>query len=141
MRYLIMVRASGFTEAGVGASGEYAAKMLAYRQELEQAGVLLAAEELRPSSAGLRVAYPSGGGAPEIWPGPFPTDGGLIAGFTLIDADTEEEALHWALRMPVPDGRGSHGIELRRLEEQAEHRRDPRKAAMEAELKDYLQLR
>lgn len=140
MRYLLMMRATGFTEAGMNPGGTYKEAVRAYRQSLAKAGVLLAAEELRPSSAGIRVVYLSGGDAPEVRPGPFPIEQGLIAGITLIDVDTEEEALNWALRMPIPSGQGSCGIELRRLEDRAVHPRDPRQTAMEAELKDYLQL-
>ncbi|TCM91063.1 hypothetical protein EV294_109140 [Paenibacillus sp. BK033] len=140
MRYLMMVKASGFTEAGIGASRDYAAKMRLYRHDLKQAGVLIAHEELQPSSAGLRVDFPAGGGEAEVWPGPFSIDRGLIAEFTLIEVDTEEEALQWALRMPVPTGQGAYGIELRRLEDRLEQTRDPRQAAMELDLKSYLQL-
>ncbi|WP_201007763.1 YciI family protein [Paenibacillus glycanilyticus] len=140
MRYLMMVKASGFTEAGIGTSREYAAKMRLYRHELKQAGVFLAHEELQPSSAGLRVDYPTGGGEAEVWPGPFSIDQGLLAEFILMDVDTEEEALQWALRMPVPAGQGAYGIELRRLEDRLEQPRDARQAAMELELKNYLQL-
>ncbi|GLX68679.1 YciI family protein [Paenibacillus glycanilyticus] len=138
MRYLIMVRATGFSEAGVAASGDYEAAKKAYRQALEQAGVLLVTEELRPSSAGIRVTYPPDGGAPEACPGPFSIDQGLLAGFTLIDVDTEEEALNWALRLPVPADRGSFGLELRRLEEKTRRFQDPSQSAMELELKKYL---
>ncbi|ACT04132.1 YciI family protein [Paenibacillus sp. JDR-2] len=140
MRYLMMVKASGFTEAGIGTGRDYAAKLLSYRNDLKQAGVLLAYEELQPSSAGLRVDYPTGGGEAEVWPGPFSIDQGLIAGFTLIDVDTEEEALQWALRMPVPAGQGAYGIELRRLEDRLVQSHNPRQAAMELDLKNYLQL-
>lgn len=140
MRYLLMVKATGFTEAGVQTGEDYKEAVTAYRKSLAKAGALLAAEELSPSSSGMRVAYLSGGAAPEIWPGPFPIEQGLIAGFTLIDVNTEEEALQWALRMPIPTGQGSYGIELRRLEDPAILPRDPRQSAMEAELKNGLQL-
>lgn len=140
MRYLMMVKASGLTEAGIGTSREYAAKMRSYRHDLKQAGVLLAHEELQPSSAGLRVGYPTGGGEAEVCPGPFSIDQGLLAGFLLMDVDTEEEALQWALRMPVPAGQEAYEIELRKLEDRLEQPRDPRQAAMELELKNYLRM-
>ena len=140
MRYLLLVQATGFTETGMNPGEDYKEAVKAYRQSLAEAGVLLAAEELRPSAAGMRIAYLPGRAAPEVWPGPFPIEQGLIAEFALIDVDTEEEALNWALRMPVPSGQGICGIELRRLEDKTEHSHHSRQTATEAGLKDFLQL-
>jgi len=72
--------------------------------------------------------------------GPFPADQELIAEYTLIDVGTEKEALNWALRMPVPAGRGECKIELRRLEENSDSLREPRLQAMEADLQDHLDI-
>jgi hypothetical protein len=114
---MLIVKATGYSEAGVDHSREHDAAMIAYKKSLAEAGVLLAAEELQPSSTGIRISYPSHGGEPEVQAGPFPANQELIAKFTLIEARTEDEALHWALRMPVPTGRGGCEIELRRLED------------------------
>ncbi|WP_239617730.1 YciI family protein [Cohnella mopanensis] len=117
MRYMLMVKATGYSEARVNHSREYNEAMIAYKKTLAKAGALLATEELQPSSAGIRISYPAYGENPEILAGPFPVDQKLVAEYTLIDAKTEEDALNWALQMPVPAGRGEFEIELRRLEE------------------------
>ncbi|MGO4108507.1 YciI family protein [Paenibacillus sp. YAF4_2] len=141
MRYILMVKANGYTEARVKPSEEHNAAVLAYQHSLAEAGVLLAAEELRPSSAGFRITYAKGSEKPEVLAGPFPIDPALVAEFTLINVDTEEEALDWAMRMPIPAERGtSYAIELRRLEDKKENSRDPKLLTLEAELKDYLRL-
>ncbi|MBP1989867.1 YciI family protein [Paenibacillus eucommiae] len=140
MRFMLIVKASGFSEAGVNHSGEHIDSMMAYKKSLAKAGVLLASEELQPSSTGIRISYPSHGGEPEVQAGPFTLDHELIAEFTLIDVETEDEALNWALRMPIPAGRGECEIELRRLGENSDCQREPRIQAMEADLQDQLNM-
>ncbi|TNJ62439.1 YciI family protein [Paenibacillus hemerocallicola] len=115
MRFMLIVKATGYSEAGVNHSREHNDARIAYKQSLAKAGVLLAAEELQPSSTGIRISYPSHGGEPEVQAGPFPANQEIIAEFTLIEARTEDEALNWALRLPAPAGRGGCEIELRRL--------------------------
>lgn len=140
MRFMMIVKATGYSEAGINRSREHSDAMIAYKRSLAQAGVLLAAEELQPSSAGIRISYPSHGGEPAVQAGPFPADQELIAEYTLIDVGTENEALNWALRMPVSAGRGECKIELRRLEEYSDSLREPRLQAMEADLQDHLDI-
>lgn len=141
MRYMLLVKANGYTEARVKLSAEHNAAVLAYQNTLAEAGVLVAAEELQPSSAGIRITYAKGSEEPEVVAGPFPLDPALVAEFTLINVDTEEEALNWAMRMPIPAECGtSYAIELRRLEEKKENASDPKLLTLEAELKDYLRL-
>ncbi|MCZ8518941.1 MULTISPECIES: YciI family protein [Paenibacillus] len=144
MRYMLMVKGTGYSEAGVQHGREYDAAVAAYWQSLAQAGVLLAAEELLPSSAGIRIRVRPYDGEPEVQAGPFPADAGLLAGFALIDVMTEDEALQWALRMPIPAGMGRGGaewrIELRRLAEPTDAWRDPRIEALEADLQDQLHM-
>jgi hypothetical protein len=122
---MLMVKATGYSEARVGHSREYNDALIAYKKTLAKAGALLAADELQPSSAGIRISYPSYGEEPEILAGPFPVDQELIAEYTLIEARTEEDALKWALQMPVPADRGEFKIELRRLEENLDDLRAP----------------
>lgn len=139
MRFMIMVKATGYSEAGVKQSREHNDAMTAYKKSLARAGALLAAEELEPSSSGIRISYPMHGGEAEVQAGPFPADQALIAEYTLIDAKSEEEALDWALRMPVPAGRECE-VELRRLEENPDALREPRIKALEADLQDQLDM-
>lgn len=140
MRFMLMIKATGYSEAGVDPGREYTEARLVYRQALAQAGVLLAAEELRPSSSGVRITYSSQGGEPSVLAGPFPSDTTLIAEYALIEVQSEDEALSWVLHMPVPAGLGEYEIELRRLEEPADARREPRIRAMEADLQDQLDM-
>ncbi|WP_246120365.1 YciI family protein [Cohnella terricola] len=117
---MLIVKATGFTEAGVKTSLEYDEALSTYKQSLSRAGMLLAEEKLQPSFSGFSISYPSHGEAPEIRSGPFSLERDIIAGFSLIDARSEEEALEWALRMPVPEGRGKFELEIRRFEEHPE---------------------
>jgi hypothetical protein len=137
---MLMVKATGYSEAGVSHDREYKEDMSAYKKSLAKAGVLLAAEELQPSSTGLRISYSSRGREPQVLAGPFPIDQELIAEYVLIDARTEDEALEWAFRMPVPTSRGECQIEVRRLEENSGSMRNPRIQAMEADLMDQLDM-
>ncbi|RKP58090.1 YciI family protein [Cohnella endophytica] len=115
MRYLLMVKAGKHAEAGVMPSRELVDAMSEYNERLAQAGVLLAAEGLQPSASGIRIAYPMPGDHPVVTVGPFLEDKKLVAGYTLIDVGSEEEAVEWALRMPDPSGYGEGEIELRQL--------------------------
>lgn len=138
MRYMLIVKATGYTEAGITNGRKHSEAMAAYKEALAGAGALLASEQLQPSFSGMRILYPANGERPEIVFGPFPVDQQLIGGYMLIDAATEEEAIQWALRMPVPEGRGAHEIELRKLEESPDRVRDPRALAMETDLKEQI---
>ncbi|NOU67722.1 YciI family protein [Paenibacillus sp. LMG 31461] len=136
MRYILMVKATGFSEARVKQSQTYIDQMKAYKKSLAMAGVLLAEEELQPSWAGIRICYPSQGGEPELLVGPFPIHQELLAEYTLIDVSSEEDALHWALQMPIPADRGKYELELRKLEERSSFIREPSRQVMEADLQD-----
>jgi len=120
MRYLITVKATPDTEAGVfppeGVKQRLFADMARFHEELHKAGALLDASSLKPSSAGWRIQY---SGAQRVVPGgPFAETKELIAGYTLIQAKTREEALEWSRRFPNPAGEGSTAqIEVRELYE------------------------
>ncbi|MCD9025723.1 YciI family protein [Cohnella silvisoli] len=140
MRFMMIVKATRHSEAGIKPTRELVDAMKAYNEELAKAGVLLAAEGLQPSSGGLRISYPIPGGMPNVTAGPFEEANELIAGFTLIDVKSEEEAYEWAIRMPDPHGFGEGEIELRQVFEAAELIRDPRILAMEADLRDQIDM-
>jgi hypothetical protein len=140
MRFILIVKATGYSEAGVKHSREHNNAIIAYKRSLAKIGALLAADELQPSSSGIRISYPLDGGEPEVKVGPFPVDRELITAYTLIDASTEDEAADWARRMPVPRGCGAFEIEMRKLEENPDPIRDPRTLAMEADLEDQINM-
>lgn len=139
MRFMLIVKATGFLEAGVNHSQEHVDAMMAYKKSLARVGALLATEELQPSSSGIRICYSIHGGEPEIQAGPFPADQELVAEYMLIDVRTENDALKWALRMPVPADRMSM-IEIRRLEENSDTLPEPGIHAMEADLQEHLHM-
>lgn len=114
MRYMIIVKASKDSEAGVMPEEKRMAEMAAYHEELAKAGVLLDASGLKASSHGWRVKY--SGGKRAVVDGPFTEAKELIAGYTLIQVKSREEAMEWARRFPNPAGEGKDGeIEMRPL--------------------------
>lgn len=114
MRYMIIVRATPESEAGVMPRDEDIARMGAYHEELARAGVLLDGAGLKGSSHGWRVRYR--GNSRSIVDGPFTESKELIAGYTLIQVKSREEALEWARRYPNPVAEGADAeIEVREL--------------------------
>jgi hypothetical protein len=114
MRFMIIVKANKDTEAGVMPEEKLMADMAAYHEELARAGVLLDATGLQPSSKGARIRY--AGGKRTVIDGPFAETKELIAGYTLIQVKSREEAMEWARRFPAPFGEGKDGeIEIRQL--------------------------
>ena len=113
MRFMIIRKADRNTEAAVMPSQELLAAMGAYMQELEKAGVLLGGEGLHPSSRGTRIRF--SGGKPTVKDGPFTETKELIAGYTLIQARSREEAVEWARRWPALDGDGNVELEVRQV--------------------------
>ena len=102
MRFMMIVKASKESEAGVLPSEKELADMAKYNEELLKAGVMLAGEGLQASSKGARVRY--SGAKRTVIDGPFAEAKELIAGFWLIQAKSKDEALEWARRVPFDDG-------------------------------------
>src|ERR671938_959108 len=102
MRFIVMVKATKDSEAGVLPSAELLTEMGKYNEELVKAGVLLAAEGLHPSSKGARVKF--SGSKRTVIDGPFTEAKELIAGFWLWQCRSKEEAIEWAKRCPNPTG-------------------------------------
>jgi hypothetical protein len=100
MRFMMIVKATKDSEAGVMPSNELIAAMTKYNEELVKSGVLLDGSGLHPSSKGFRVRYSSG--KPTIIDGPFAETRELIAGYWLIQVKSREEAIQWAKRIPAP---------------------------------------
>jgi hypothetical protein len=114
MRFMIMVKATADSEAGAMPSEGLMAEMAAYHQELQQAGVLLDGSGLHPSRKGWRITYQ--GATRTVTDGPFTETKELIAGYTLIQVPSREEALAWTKRYPNPAGDGKEAeIEVRQL--------------------------
>jgi len=102
MRFLVMVKATEESEAGVLPSEELLTEMGNYNDELVKAGLLLAAEGLHPSSKGARVQF--SGNKRTVIDGPFAETKELIAGFWVIQVKSKEEAIEWVKRVPNPTG-------------------------------------
>ena len=114
MLFMLIVKASKNSEAGNLPELELRDAMTKYNEELVKAGVRVMAKGLHPSSNGLRISYPRGE-EPVVTHGPFTESNDLIAGFILIDVESREEAIEWAMRMPDPQGHGEGQIELRQV--------------------------
>lgn len=140
MRFVLFVKANKHFEAGVKPNRRLIDEMNAYHASLVRAGVFLTTEGLQPSSSGVRISYPIPGGKPEVSIGPFEEGNKPIAGFTLIETESEEEAIEWALRMPDPHSYGDGEIELRQLIDTAESVREANFRSLEADLWDQLDM-
>ena len=125
MRYMIIVRATPMSEAGIiPEDPELLAAMATYHEELVKAGVLLAGEGLHPSSKGARVRF--SGDQRTVIDGPFAETKELIAGYTVIQVRSPEEAMEWSRRFPRPFPAGVDcEIEVRRLYELEDFGTDP----------------
>ncbi len=138
MRFMMIVKASKESEAGVLPSEQELNAMGNYNEELVKAGVMLAGEGLHSSSKGARIKFSSF--KPTVVDGPFAEAKELIAGFWLIQVKSREEALEWAKRVPFKDGE----IELRQVHEAADFAAvDPTGEirAKEQQLRDTLRAR
>lgn len=122
MRFMIQVRATATSERGEPPGPEFLPvfeAMGVFHEELARAGVLLDAAGLRPSRDGWRQRYGADGQVERI-DGPFAETKELIAGYTLIQVRSVEEALAWASRFPRPFPGQACEVEVRRLYEDAD---------------------
>ena len=117
MRFMVMVKASKDSEAGIMPSKELLTEMGKYNEELVKAGVMLAGEGLQPSSKGARVKF--SGKKRTVIDGPFAETKELIAGFWLIQVKSKAEAIEWVKRCPNPL-EGEAEIEIRQVFEAAD---------------------
>jgi hypothetical protein len=109
MRFMMIVKATKESEAGVLPSEEVLAEMTKYNEELVKAGALLDLSGLQPSSKGARVKF--SGAKRTVTDGPFAETKELIAGFWLIQVKSKNEAIEWAKRVPFQEGE----IEVRQV--------------------------
>src|SRR6202163_689372 len=113
MRFMVMVKATQASEAGVLPDEKLLAEMGKFNEELVKAGVLLAAEGLQPSSKGARVRF--SGAKRTVIDGPFSETKELIAGFWLFQVKSREEAIEWVKRCPNPMPGTESEIEIRQI--------------------------
>lgn len=111
MRFMLILKSTADSEAGKPPSDETIAAMVQYNQQQAEAGVLLDAAGLYPSSTGARVRL---GAETTVVDGPFAESKELIAGYWLIDVKSLEEAVEWAKRAPRTPGQETE-IEVRRF--------------------------
>ncbi len=114
MRFMIIVKATKDSEAGVMPTDALISEMADYHQQLTDAGVLLDASGLQPSAKGWRIDY--AGKESTFVEGPFTETKELVAGYTIIQVNSRQEAIAWTKRFPNPSIDGKEGeIEVRQL--------------------------
>ncbi|HJR01342.1 MAG TPA: YciI family protein [Methylomirabilota bacterium] len=139
MRFMMLVKASKESEAGMLPSKELIAAMGDFNEEMAKAGVLIAGEGLQPSSKGARITY--SGAKRSVTDGPFAETKELLAGFWMIDVKSKADAIAWASRVPFADG---EVVEVRQVFETSDFPTEvmpPEEAAREERLREELQRR
>ena len=114
MKFLVIVKASEESEAGAIPSTEALTAMGKFNEELSRAGIMLAAEGVRPSSKGARVKFE--GNKRTVIDGPFAETKELVAGFWIWQLKSMDEAIEWAKRIPNPTG-DMGVVEIRQIQE------------------------
>jgi hypothetical protein len=137
MRFMMLVKASQDSEAGVMPSQDLLAAMGEFNETMAKAGVMLSGEGLHPSSKGARVTYT--GRQRLVTDGPFAETNELLAGFWMIEVKSRAEALEWASRVPFANG---EVVEIRQVFEASDFPADvlpPEAAAREEALRAELE--
>ncbi len=112
MRFMVIVKATKDSEAGVLPTEKLLTDMGKYNEELTKAGIMLAGDGLQPSSKGARVRF--SGSKRTVVDGPFAETKELVAGFWIWKVKSKEEAIEWVKRCPNPMP-GDSEIEIRQL--------------------------
>jgi hypothetical protein len=138
MRFMVIVKATKDSEAGVMPSTELLEAMGKYNEELVKAGVMLAGEGLQPSSKGARVRF--SGKNRTVIDGPFAETKELIAGFWILQCRSKEECIEWVKRCPNPMP-GDSEIEIRQVFESEDFGAEftPELRAQEDRLRDEME--
>ena len=113
MKFMVIVKASAASEAGIMPSEKLFTDMGNFNEELVKAGVMLAGEGLMPSARGARIRF--NGNQRTVIDGPFAETKELVAGFWLIEVGSKEEAIEWFKRCPNPHEDGESEIEIRQI--------------------------
>ena len=119
MRFMVLVKATKDSEAGVMPSEEMLSAMAKFNEQMVKAGVMLDANGLQPSSKGARIRFPGGKigqatGSRTVIDGPFAETKELVAGYWIIQVKSKAEAIEWMKRCPNPDKEECE-IELRQV--------------------------
>jgi len=112
MRFMVIVKATKDSEAGILPTEKLLSDMGQYNEELAKAGIMLAGDGLQPSSKGARVRF--SGSKRTVVDGPFAETKELVAGFWIWKVKSKEEAIEWVKRCPNPMP-GDSEIEIRQL--------------------------
>ena len=113
MKFMIIVKATTDSEAGKMPPESLLAEMGGFHEEMAKAGILVDGNGLKPTSTGWRIKYAKGGKRTLV-DGPFTESKELVAGYTIIDVKSKEEAVAWTKRFPNPSIDGGIGeIEVR----------------------------
>jgi hypothetical protein len=119
MRFMVMRKADAETEAesetGLAPSAALVEAMMKYNAELIAAGVMVAGEGLQPSSKGARIRFRHG--TPTVIDGPFTEAKELVAGYSIFNVASKDEAIEWLKKWPTLDGDGNVELELRQIYE------------------------
>jgi hypothetical protein len=113
MRFMVIRKADSESEASVQPSPELITAMLSYNQQMIDAGVFIDGVGLKASAKGARVSFANG--KPTVTDGPFTESKELVAGFSIIEVKSREEAIEWVKKWPPLDGHGNAQIEIREL--------------------------
>jgi hypothetical protein len=113
MRFMVIVKATKESEAGVMPTAEQLAEMGAFNEQLVKAGVLLAGDGLHPTSKGSRITF--NGSERTVVDGPFAETKELIAGFWILQCRSKAEVIEWMRRCPTPYPSGSGYVEIRQV--------------------------
>lgn len=118
MRFMVLVKATKESEAGVMPSTDLLEAMGKFNEEMVKAGIMLAGEGLQPSSKGARIRF--SGSKRTVIDGPFAETKELIAGYWLIQVKSKQEAIEWMKRCPNPFPTGESELEIRQVFEAAD---------------------
>jgi len=133
MRFVVFVKASKDSEAGVMPSEQELLEMTKYNEELVKAGAMLAGEGLHPSSKGTRIRYT--GGKRTVIDGPFGETKELVAGFWILQVKSQAEAIEWLKRAPFKEGE----VEIRQIFDAEDFAYAPEAMAKEQELRSKIE--
>lgn len=131
MRFMVIVKASKDSEAGIMPSPELLDAMMKFNEELAKAGVMKAGEGLQASSKGARVRFE--GAKRTVIDGPFAETKELVAGYWIWECKSLNEAIEWAKKIPNLDEEGNGEVEIRQLFESTDFSCDGNPALHEQE--------
>lgn len=140
MRVMVMVKATKSSEAGLLPSEQLLTEMGTFNEQLVRAGIMLAGEGLKPSSAAKRIRFSSG--TRTVIDGPFAETKELVAGFWLWQVRSMEEAVEWVRRCPDPMPGEESEIEIRPVFEAEDFGKEftPELRALEERLREQIDL-